>query len=245
MYGLGSCSCGQVDVEADAHGAGFERAAVGGFHYAGAAAGHDVELRAAVGWLGRGNDSAELAGFVVEVAFGHDPFGPLKCAGHFRIVGRFLGVESRFSQNGFGLLAGHDLRAAENDDRGIDVMFAEERFRFEQLELHPQRAVFLALKEVDVDLGELIAGRLEDRQSIGGDVFGECQRWFVESAWRCKFGLDDGRVVDFARGIVGRGRDLASDGFVWERSGFSRRPVRRAVFYRGSYRCASTSNQFL
>ena len=81
------------------------------------------------------------------MALGHDPLGPLERAGHFRIVRRFLGVERRFAEHGFGLFAGHDLRAAEDDDRGIDVMFAEERFGFEQLELHPQRAVFLALRK--------------------------------------------------------------------------------------------------
>ena len=163
----------QIDVEADALGAGFERAAVGGFHDAGAAAGHDDELRAAVGLLRGRNDAAELAGFVVEVALGHDPLGPLECASDFRIVGRFLGVELGFAENGFGLLAGHDLRAAEDDDRGIDVMLAEQRFGFEQLELHPQRAVFLALEEVDIDFGELVAGRLEDREPVGGDLVGD------------------------------------------------------------------------
>ena len=64
------------------------------------------------------------------------------------------------------MLAGHDLRAAEDDDRGIDVMFAEERFGFEQLELHPQRAVFGPLKKIDVEFGQLIAGRNQNRFTI-------------------------------------------------------------------------------
>ncbi len=64
-----------------------ESAAIGGFHHAGAAAGHDVELRATVGFLCIGNDSAELAGFVIEVALGHDPLGSLEGADYFRIVG--------------------------------------------------------------------------------------------------------------------------------------------------------------
>ena len=87
----------------------------------------------------------------------------------FVIVRRFFGVELGFAEHGFGLFAGHDLRAAEDDDRGIDLMFAEQRFGLQQLELHPQRAVFLAAEEIDIELGELIAGRLEDRQPVGGN----------------------------------------------------------------------------
>ena len=78
----------QVDVEADAFGADFEGAAVGGFHDAGSAAGHDHELAAAIGGLGNGDEAAEFAGLVVEVALGQDPLGPLDGAAQFGIVGR-------------------------------------------------------------------------------------------------------------------------------------------------------------
>ncbi len=99
-------------------------------------------------------------------------------------------------------------------------MFAEERFGFEQFELHPQRAVFFALKKVDVDLGELVAGRLEDCQPVGGDFFRERERGLVECVGHREFSVVDRRVVDLARGIVRRGRDLADDGFVGNVRGF-------------------------
>ena len=107
------------------------------------------------------------------------------------------------------MLAGHDLRAAEDDDRRIDVMLAEQRFGLEQFELHPQRAIFLAAEEVDVDFGELVAGRLEDRQPVGGDLFGDGRRLQrfgplerqLGVAFEC-VGIDAG--ADLARGIFDR-----------------------------------------
>ena len=148
------------------------------------------------------------------MALGHDPLGALKRASHLRIVGRFLGIKVRFSQNRFGLLAGHDLRAAEHNDRGIDVMFAEHSFSFEHFELHAQGTIFLALEKIDVDLGEQIAGRFEDRQPVGRDIFRKPERGFVECIGRGKFSFVNCRVVDRAGGIVCGWWDLTGDGLV-------------------------------
>jgi hypothetical protein len=59
----------------------------------------------------------------------------------------------------------------EDDDRGVDVMLAGSVSVLSSSSCI-QRAVFLALEEVDVDLNKPIGGRLEDRQAIGGDRVG-------------------------------------------------------------------------
>src|SRR5690606_168458 len=102
-----------------------ERAAVGGLHDARAAAGHYDEVALLALLTIFGNESRKLAGFVVEMTLSKAAFGALHVATGLRQSGVLL--ESRFGigQAGFGGVARHDLRAAEDDHGGANARFAQ------------------------------------------------------------------------------------------------------------------------
>ena len=73
--GVGELLVRQADVEADGIRAGVERAAIGGLHDAGAAAGHDQRLSVAGSALAAADHPAEFARHVVVAAVGEDTLG--------------------------------------------------------------------------------------------------------------------------------------------------------------------------
>ncbi len=87
-------------------------------------------------------------------------------------------------QHGFRLFAGHDLRAAEDDDRRVDLLLAEQRFRLQQLQLHSQRAILVPVEEIDVVFGQPVAGRFENCLAVGGDSAGKS----TVDTFRCGLG---------------------------------------------------------
>jgi hypothetical protein len=157
---------GEHDVEADAFGADVEGAAVGGFHDAGAAAGHDDQVALVVCLAVVGDHPAELARLVVEVALGEDAFGADDRPLSLRIVGQALCLHLRLGQTGLGDFTGNDLRAAEDYDGGANFVFAEDGLSLVELQLHAHRPLLGAADEVEIELGELVAGRGKNRLAI-------------------------------------------------------------------------------
>ena len=164
----------QVDVQADALGADFERAAVGGFHDARPAAGHDHEVAAAFDLAGAGHEPAELAGLVVEVALGQHPLGAL---------------DARWASWGSSgdFLAACAGRLASRPRPGRAARSACRRTRRPSTPRWCSRSsvsvfsssscirtwpIFRPLEKVEVVFGQPIAGRIENRLAIGLDGIG-------------------------------------------------------------------------
>jgi len=119
-----------------------------------------------------------------------------------------------------------------------------ESFRFEQLELHPQRTIFLALEEVDVDLGKLVAGRIEDRQRFAATLSGS-----ASVAWSRVLGVANSASTIAGLLILRVGSFVAGGnlGGRWLRRGRSRVFAPRSSqedFFAVLMVCGSTSIHF-
>jgi hypothetical protein len=69
---------------------------------------------------------------------------------------RLVGGRGGVVEQALGHVQRHDARAAEDDDRRLDVLLGLDHLRLEQLELHAHRAQLLAQQEAGVGEGELV-----------------------------------------------------------------------------------------
>ena len=149
----------QFDVQANGLGADIERAAVGGLHQTGPAAGRDHEARRR-----RGADQApEFARYVIVAAFAEDALGGRQAkqqAEIFRIGAGFtaqrLDVAPRCGRLG-------NPRAAVNNDGMVDVLLRQDHIGLEVFDLQSRAANIGPSDEINVLLGEPIARALANR----------------------------------------------------------------------------------
>ena len=143
---MGTCSCDEHDVEADALAADLERAAVARLHDPGAAAGDDVDRLVERRRAAR-DDGGEAARLLV-VARHRERAS----AAAFRRRG--VAAVARRRELALGDVGGDDAGAAEEDDRRLDALLVLDQLGLEQLELQADRPQLLAQQEVDVGEGE-------------------------------------------------------------------------------------------
>lgn len=169
---VGTLLEGEGDVKADGFGAGLPRAAVGGFHNAGAAAGGDDEAMAGAGEgvSPGGVKAGEGAGVLVEAGHieggsGGIESGSVSCrSGESRpfcfACGfgrddslRGGGVKEGFEGGGGGF-AGVDAGGAEEDDGVFDALGAEAGHGFGVLGEDAEGAAFGGVEKSSVFVGE-------------------------------------------------------------------------------------------
>jgi hypothetical protein len=154
--GVGRLLMRQHDVQTDRFGAHFGGAAVGRFHDRGPAARADHELAHALfDDGGLAGDAGQLAGFLIVMRIGGQPFG----GGLF--LGRVGGLDA-----GLRLLGRGDAgRAIAHQGRADPGLF-QQHFGLQQFKLEADRAQFLAQQEFGVAEGQLVGGALR----LGGVV---------------------------------------------------------------------------
>ena len=162
---IGKLLVRQIDIEADRLGADVERAAVGGLHHAGTAAGHHRDALVSGPAARLAHQPAERARHVVIMALGENALGDGDAARQFGIsrLARKRHTQRLEVATRHARLA--DAGRAEHHDRVRDRVFFEQQFGLLILELQPYAAHDVAAEKRDVLLGEAVAGTVYD----GGD----------------------------------------------------------------------------
>ena len=141
----------QRDIEPHALGLGVVGAAVGGLHYAGAAAGHHHQALPGDAVF-KGNQFAELAGDFVVLGGISQALGRGQVALELRVAAVFLKLRLKLGHARGGLLEAAGAGAAEHDHGGLHVVLGQDHLRLEKFELQAHRAQLGAAHELGVGI---------------------------------------------------------------------------------------------
>ncbi len=158
----------QADVEADRLRPDVERAPVGRFHDARAAAGHDQRLPVALLSVGFGDEPAELARDIVIAAVGQNPLRDREAPFEIGRVsaGGLRGAQGLDpAERLFGLA---DARTAEHDDGPEHVIGSKQEFGLEIVHLQTQPTHRVAGEEIHVFTRHPIGRGIQDRPDARG-----------------------------------------------------------------------------
>ncbi len=140
-----------------------EGAAIGGFHDAWPAAGHDDAVLVGACVVGQAHDAAELAGHLVIAAILKDALSHRKPAGEGFVAGGGGKLRSQCIHLALGGVGFADARAAEHHDGRMDVVLFKQQLGLEVVDLQAHAAHAVRRHEVHVLVGAPVARAGEDR----------------------------------------------------------------------------------